>query len=125
MTLTTLSTLAGLAAALSLAAWLGGAEGTGVLTGFLAGAAVTGACLLRQRKVLREMPSRALRSMVEGFLVKLAATVVVVLCFVIFPAVREAADLRTFFLAFAGSMLLVLFTGTFENAQILRGRGAR
>lgn len=125
MTLTTLSTLAGLAAALSLAAWLGGAEGTGVLTGFLAGAAVTGACLLRQRRVLRAQPSRALRSMVEGFLVKLAAVVAVVLCFVVFPVVRETADLRAFFLAFAGSILLVLFTGTVDNARILRGAKAR
>jgi hypothetical protein len=121
MTLTTLSTLAGLAAALSLAAWLGGAEGTGVLAGFLAGAALTGACLLRQRRILRALPGRALRSMVEGFLVKLGAVVLAVLCFVVFPAVRGTVDVRTFFLAFAGSILLVLFTGTYDNAQVLRG----
>lgn len=124
MTLTTLSTLAGLAAALSLAAWLGGAEGTGVLTGFLAGAAVTGACLVRQRKVLRARPDRALRSMVEGFLVKLAAVVAVVLVFVVVRPLREIADIRSFFLAFAGSILLLLFTGTFDNAQLLRERRA-
>ena len=124
MTLTTLSTLAGLAAAISLAAFLGGAEGTGVLTGYLAGAAVTGACFVRQRRILRERPDRALRSMIEGFLVKLGAVVAVVLAFVVFPALREVADLKTFFLAFAGSMLLLLFTGTFENAQSLRGRRA-
>jgi hypothetical protein len=125
MTLTTLSTLAGLAAAVSLAAWLGGAEGTGVLTGFLTGAVVTGACLLRQRKVLRARPDRALRSMIEGFLVKLGAVVAVVTCFVAVPGLREIADLRSFFLAFAGSMLLLLFTGTFDNAQILRERRAQ
>jgi len=124
MTLTTLSTLAGLAAALALAAALGGAEGTGVLAGFLAGAAVTGACLLRQRRVLRAAPSRALRSMIEGFLVKLGAVVVVVLAFVLFPVVRELLDVRSFFLAFAGSILLVLFAGTYDNARVLRERRA-
>jgi hypothetical protein len=124
MTLTTLSTLAGLAAALSLAAWLGGAQGTGVLTGFLAGSTVTGACLMRQRKVLLARPDRALRSMIEGFLVKLGAVVAVVIAFAAFPALREIADLRSFFLAFAGSMLLLLFTGTFDNAQLLRERRA-
>lgn len=120
MTLTNLSTLAGLAAALSLAAWLGGAEGTGVLAGFLAGAAVTGACLVRQRAILRATPQRALRSMVEGFLIKLAAVVIAVLLFVVFPTIRQAADLRAFFLAFAASILLVLFAGTYDNARVLR-----
>jgi hypothetical protein len=124
MTLTTLSTLAGLGAALSLAFWLGGAEGTGVLTGYLAGASVTGACFVRQRRIVSERPDRALRSMVEGFLAKLGAVVAVVLAFVLFPALREIADLRTFLLAFTGSMLLLLFTGTFDNAQLLRERRA-
>lgn len=124
MTLTTFSTLAGLAAALSIAFGLGGAEGVGVATGFLAGAAVTGACLARQRTILRAMPSRALRSMVEGFLVKLASVVVLVLLFALVPAIRAAADLRAFFLAFTASILLVLFVGTYDNARILRERGA-
>jgi 4-hydroxybenzoate polyprenyltransferase len=124
MTLTTLSTLAGLAAALSLAAWLGGAEGTGVLTGYLAGAAVTGACFVRQRRILRERPDRALRSMIEGFLAKLLAVVALVLGFVVFPALREIADHRLFLLAFTAAMLILLFTGTFDNAQLLRERRA-
>ena len=122
MNLTTVSTLAGLAAALSLAAWLGGAEGAGVLIGFLAGASVTGACLVRQRAVLRAAPQRALRTMVEGFLIKLGAVVAAVLLFVVFPRVRETADLRSFFLAFAASILLVLFAGTCDNARVLRER---
>jgi hypothetical protein len=87
---------------------------------FWLGATVTGACLVRQRAILRATPQRALRSMVEGFLIKLAAVLVAVLAFVIFPGVRRAADLRTFFLAFAASILLVLFAGTIDNARVLR-----
>lgn len=124
MTLTTFTTLAGLAAALALAAWMGGADGTGVLTGFLAGAAVTGACLLRQRRVLRTHPGRALRSMVEGFLAKLGAIVAIVLIFVLFPVVRDTVDVARFFLAFAAAVLLVLFTGTYDNARVLSGAKA-
>ncbi|HEV8114028.1 MAG TPA: hypothetical protein VGR31_14740 [Planctomycetota bacterium] len=124
MTLTTLSTLAGLGAALWIAAALGGAQGVGVLAGFLAGAAVTGACVARQRTVLRALPGRALRSMVEGFLVKLGAVVAAVLLFVVFPRIRETADVRSFFLAFAGAVLLVLFCGTIDNARLLRAERA-
>jgi hypothetical protein len=97
----------------------------GVLAGFLAGAALTGALLVRQRRVLRDTPSRELRSMVEGFLVKLAGVVVLVLGFVVFPGLRQAADMRAFCLALVASILLVLFTGTVDNARVLRGGSAK
>jgi hypothetical protein len=79
---------------------------------------------VRQRRILRASPGRALRSMVEGFLAKLVVVVAAVLAFVVFPGLREAADLRAFFLAFAGSILIVLLTGTFDNARVLRGERA-
>ena len=70
MNLTTLSTAIGLVGAGALAFRLGGASGVGVVAGFLVGAGVTGWGLLRQRRVLRAAPHRALRAMVEGFLAK-------------------------------------------------------
>jgi hypothetical protein len=125
MTLTTLTTSIGLAAAVALAAWLGGAPGSGVLAGFCVGAAVTGWGVLRQRRVLRSYPQHAMRTMVEGFLAKLALVAVAAVLFVLVPALRQAADWRSFLLAFAAAVLLVLLPGTFDNARILKERRAQ
>jgi hypothetical protein len=124
MNLTTLTTSLGLVAAASLAVALRGAPGMGVLTGYLAGAAVTSTFLLRQRRVLRESPRRALQTMVEGFLAKLGAIVVATAVILAVPGVRARCDLASFLLAFAAAVLLVLLPGTFDNARILRERRA-
>ena len=124
MNLTTITTSLGLVAAASLAVALRGAPGMGVLTGYLAGAAVTSSFLLRQRRVLRETPRRALQTMVEGFLAKLAAIVVATAVILAVPGLRDRCDLASFLLAFAAAVLLVLLPGTFENARILRERRA-
>jgi hypothetical protein len=122
MTLTTRITLIGLAAAALLAWSLGGARGAGTIAGYLAGASITGFALARQRHVLRSAPERALQTVVEGFLLKLAAIVLAALVLATVPAVRERIDLVSFFLAFAVAALLILFPGTASNARILRGR---
>lgn len=124
MNLTTLTTSLGLAAAASLAALLRGAPGTGVLTGYAAGAALTSALLLRQRRVLAVAPRRALQTMVEGFLAKLAAIVALTAAILLVPGLRARCDLAATLIAFAAAVLIVLLPGTFENARILRERRA-
>ena len=120
MNLTTLSTLLGLAGAALLAFRLGGAHGTGVVAGYLAGAGLTGALLARQRKILASNPKRALQSTVEGFLAKLGAVVLATLAILFVPGLRASCDLASFLLAFGAAVLLVLLPGTFENARFLR-----
>lgn len=124
MTLTTIATLGGLAGA-ALVAWrFGGPIGAGAIVGYVGGAAITGFGLARQRRVIRERPEHALRALVEAFLVKLAAIVVFVLLLVLVAPLRAALDARSFFLGFAGAVLIVLLPGTVENARILRERRA-
>jgi hypothetical protein len=124
MNLTTLTTSLGLVAAASLAALYRGATGMGVLTGYVAGAAVTSAMLLRQRRVLATAPRRALQTMVEGFLAKLGAMVALTAAILLVPGLRARCDLACALLAFGAAVLLVLLPGTFENARILRERRA-
>jgi hypothetical protein len=124
MNLTTKTTTIGLAAAAASAVLLRGAVGTGVLAGYLAGAAVTGACLARQRRVLERAPRRALHTMVEGFLAKLAAIVLLILAILLVPGLRQRCDLAATLVAFGGAVLLVLLPGTVENARLLRERRA-
>jgi hypothetical protein len=126
MNLTTLTTSLGLAAAASLAALLRGAHGVGVLAGYVAGAGVTSALLVRQRRVLSVAPKRALQTMVEGFLAKLVAIVGLTAVILLVPGLRERCDLAYALLAFGAAVLIVLLPGTFENARILRaGENAR
>ena len=124
MNLTTKTTSIGLAAALAAAAVARGSVGTGILVGFLAGAAVTGACLARQRRVLETAPRRALQTMVEGFLAKLAAIVLLTLAILLVPGLRDRCDLAATLVAFGAAVLVVLLPGTAENARLLRERRA-
>jgi|SoiMethySBSTD1v2_1073268.scaffolds.fasta_scaffold625753_3 hypothetical protein len=122
MNLTTLSTLLGLAGAALLAHRLGGAHGTGVLAGYLGGAALSLGLVARQRRVLETAPKRALQTMVEGFLAKLAAVVLATLAILFVPGLRESCDLASFLLAFGAAAVLALLPGTWANARILRER---
>lgn len=124
MNLTTLTTSLGLVAAASLAALLRGAPGMGVLTGYVAGAAVTSALLVRQRRVLASSPRRALQTMVEGFLAKLGAIVALTAAILLVPGLRDRCDLAATLVAFGAAVLIVLLPGTFENARLLRERRA-
>jgi hypothetical protein len=119
MNLTILTTSIGLAAAAGLALSRGGAGGRGVIAGFVVGAAVAGASVVRQRRVLRATPGRALQTMVEGFLAKLAAVVVAAVALALIPPLRERVEPGSFLLAFGGAVLLVLVPGTFDNARVL------
>ena len=120
MSLTTIATLAGLAAA-GLVAWrLGGSLGAGAAAGFVAGASVTLWGIARQRRVILAHPARALQTMVESFLAKLGAVVLSALLLVFVAPLRQAVDWRSFLVGFAGAVLVVLLPVTWDNARILR-----
>jgi hypothetical protein len=121
MNLTTLSTFLGLAGAALVAFRLGGAHGTGVIAGYLGGAALSLSLVARQRRVLETSPQRALQSMVEGFLAKLAAVVLATLAILFVPGLRERCDLASFLLAFGAAAVIALLAGTWANARTLRG----
>jgi hypothetical protein len=117
MPLTTLATLLGLAAA-GLYAWsAGGTLAAGALAGTLAGAALTGWGVLRQRRVIAHDPARALRVLVESFLLKLLGVAAGAGLLAFVPTLARAFDWRAFVVAFGGGALTVLLPGTFENAR--------
>jgi hypothetical protein len=117
MTLTTVGTLIGLAVAGSLAWWVGGSSGTGVLSGFVTGALVAGLCVAWQRRVLASNPARMLHAAVAGFLIKLAAVLAGSLALRFMDAEAVIADWRTFLVSFAAAAVLVSIPGTIENVH--------
>lgn len=107
-----LAVLAAFAVALSVASELGGPAGAGVVLGYCLGAGLAGLSALYTRHVLRTRPARALQAAVFGFLVKLATLVAGALAFRFLEPVAARADYRTFLIAFAGAVALVLPLGT-------------
>jgi hypothetical protein len=125
MTLTTAGTLLGLAIAGSLAWWLGGSVGTGLIAGFVAGASIAGLCVAWQRRVLATHPERMLQVAVAGFLAKLAAVLAGTLILRFVDSEATIADWRSFLLSFAAAAVLVTVPGALENVRKLGRRQAR
>lgn len=117
------STVALVAAA--VVAWrLGGAEGAGVLAGFLLGAGFSGLTVLYQRHTLLTAPERALKVFAVCFLAKLAVVLMGALAFRYVEAAAARADWRTFLIAFAAAVAVVLPFGLLDVLQVLRRRAA-
>ena len=119
-----LVTLAAFVAALVCASRLGGALGAGVLAGYLLGAGLAGLSFLYTRHVLATQPARALHATVVGFLVKLAALLIGALSFRYIDAAGERADWRSFLVAYAAAVALVLPFGAWAAVQERRQRDA-
>ncbi len=119
MTLTTKTTLIGLAAALAVAFGLGGREGAGALAGFLTGASISGLALLLQRRLARTRPELLVPSVMASFLIKAFAMLASTLCVNYVPALRDAFDAVAFLFGFAGATLLVLGPATFDTLRSL------
>jgi len=100
--------LVALVAALVLAARLGGALGGGVLLGYTLGAGLAGLSTLHVRHVARTRPAKALSALTLGFLVKLGAMVLGGLAFRYIPAAAERADYKSFLVAFAATVAVVM-----------------
>lgn len=117
--------LAAFVAALVFASELGGALGAGVLAGYLLGAGLAGLSFLYTRHVLATQPARALQATVVGFLVKLAALLLGALSFRFIEAAGERADWRSFVVAYAAAVALVLPFGAWAAVQERRQRTVR
>jgi hypothetical protein len=120
MTLTTLGALLGLALAATIAWWVGGSLGTGILCGCACGEIVTGAGLAWQRRVLAVRPKRLMLAATASFLIKLATILVATLALRALDAGAEIVDWRGFLVAFPAAAVLVLLPGTLENMRQLR-----
>lgn len=120
-----LTVLAALALALFLAVRLGGALGAGVLTGSVLGTGLAVLAFQYQRHVLAIRPERALHAAVLGFLVKLAALLLGALAFRFLPQAGGYVDWRSFVVAYAAAVALVLPLATWVAVQEQRQRAAR
>ena len=122
MTLTTITTLIGLAISGALAWTLGGRVGTGALAGYLAGAFVAGLALLAQRRLANARPELIAASVMAGFLIKAFAMLALTLTVRYVPALADRLDAVAFLLGFAGAALLILGPATFETLRTLDAR---
>jgi hypothetical protein len=107
-----------------MAARLGGALGAGALVGALTGVGITGLCLLYQRETMRSRPEAAIQAFGISMLIKLA----VILCgSLVFRYVEPAAarvDYRSFMVAFAAAVVIVLPLGTLDALRVLKQQRA-
>lgn len=117
-----LSSLLGFVLAAVVAWQLGGRVGNGVLAGYLLGAGMSGLGVMYQRHMLLTRPERMLTALVVSFLAKLVALLLGGLAFRFIPQVAEIADWRSFLIAFAAAVALVLPVGTWEAARVLKRR---
>lgn len=122
MTLTTLTTLVGLAISCVCAWALGGREGTGVLAGYLAGSFVAGVALLAQRRLAASRPELFTASVMASFLIKAFAMLVLTLAVRFVAPLAAIAHAPAFLFGFAGATLLVLGPATFETLRALDSR---
>jgi len=119
MTLTSLTTLAGLALAAGIGWTLGGRAGTGVLAGFCAGASVAGLCLLLQRRTAQHRPRFLLQAVLAGFLIKAFALLGLTLLVRFYAPLAEVCDALAFLVAFAASAIAILVPATIDTLRLL------
>ncbi len=124
MTLTTITTVLGLAASCAVAWMLGGREGTGVLAGFLAGAFIAGVALIAQHRLAVRRSELLAASVMASFLIKAFAMLVLTLTVRYVAPLAEIADARTFLFGYAGATLLVLAPATLDTLRALQTRRA-
>ena len=118
----TIATIVGALAAAVLAWRMGGSLGGGVLIGFLLGAGMTGLGVLYQRHMLLYRPSGAMQALVVSFLAKLAVLLMGALAFRYIEAAGQRADWRSFLVAFAAAVAIILPLGTMDASRIARRR---
>jgi hypothetical protein len=124
MTLTSITTLAGLALAGALGWTLGGSIGTGVLAGFCAGASVAGACVLLQRKAALHRPQLLLQAVLAGFLIKAFALLGLTLLVRFYAPLAQVCDTLSFLLAFAATAIAILVPATLDTLRLIPQQAA-
>ncbi|MEW6074374.1 MAG: hypothetical protein AB1726_17500 [Planctomycetota bacterium] len=118
-----IATLAGAVLAAVVAWRLGGALGGGVVAGYLLGAGLSGLGALYQRHMLLWHPAKAMAAVSVSFLAKLAGLLLGALSFRYIDAAGARADWRSFLVAFAAAVLVVLPFGALESVRLARRRG--
>jgi hypothetical protein len=108
----TISTLVGCLVAVVVCFVAGGATGTGVLAGFLLGAALGLACLDALRRTARVRPEWAFHAYVLSMGAKLVVMVGATLVLRYAEHLGERVDWRSFLIAYVGASLIVLLVGT-------------
>jgi hypothetical protein len=109
------------AAVAAVVAWqLGGTLGSGVLAGYLLGAGLSGLGSLYQRQVLLVRPADSLRAFALAFGAKLVAVLLGSLAFRFVEPCARRADWRSFLVAFAFAVVVVLPFGTLDATRALR-----
>ena len=116
----TFGTLAGLAAACAVAWRLGGAEGTGVLAGYLTAACLSALGVAWQAHALRTRPAGVMTATVGAFLAKLAVVLAGAVTFRYVEPAGRHVEWRSFLVAFAAGVLVVLAVGSLDNLRAFR-----
>lgn len=124
MTLTSITTLAGLALAAGIGWSLGGSRGTGVWTGYCAGASIAGAALLLQRWTAQHRPQFLLQAVLAGFLIKAFALLALTLLVRFCAPIAAVCDALSFLLACAATAILILVPATLDTLRLLETRRA-
>jgi hypothetical protein len=122
MTLTSITTLAGLALAAGIGWSLGGRVGTGVLAGYCAGASVAGLCLLLQRQAALHRPQLLLQAVLAGFLFKAFALLGATLLVRFYTPLADVCDALGFLVAFAATAIAILVPATLDTLRLLPAR---
>jgi len=122
MTLTSITTLAGLALAIGIGWSLGGSQGTGVLAGFCSGASVAGLCLLLQRKAALHRPQFLLQAVLAGFLIKAFALLSLTLLVRLYAPLTGVCDPLSFLLSFAATAIAILVPVTLDTLRLVEAR---
>jgi len=122
MTLTSITTLAGLALAAAIGWSLGGPQGTGVMAGFCAGATIAGLCLVLQRKAALHRPQLLLQAVLAGFLIKAFALLTLTLLVRLYTPLAEVCDALSFLLAFAATAIAILVPATLDTLRLVEAR---
>jgi len=122
VTLTTATTLFGLAVAGAVAWALGGRVGTGALAGYSAGAFVAGLALVLQRRLATSRPELLVACVMASFLIKAFAMLVLTLAVRFVAPLAEIADAPAFLFGFAGATLLVLAPATLDTLRTFDSR---
>jgi hypothetical protein len=120
MTRTTLGILLGLGLAALVASRFEGAQATGVLGGYLLGAAVALISAAWMRHSLRQDLGRAMRALVEAFGMKLAVALFAALTLRYVEPAGRVLDWEGFLVAYAAASVLALFLSTFETSKALK-----
>ena len=119
----TVTCLIGLGIAILVALQLGGAQGTGVMMGFLGGAGLTGLGVMAQRYMMLHMPERVFHVHLLAFLMKLGTVGIMAVLFKTNDALAQRADFGSFALSFAAAVAVILPVGAMDVARL--GRAAR